>query len=483
MSIIRRLLQTGLLAGLLMTQGQVWSDSQLPDIGTAGVSALSIDQERLYGEAFMRFARASLPIVDDPVLSEYIGGLGQRLVSQANDVRFPFTFFLVRDNSINAAAFLGGRVKVHTGLFLYADNESELAGVLAHEISHVTQRHIARYMEAQTRSTPMTLAGLAGSIALAIINPTAGMAAMQATLGIQMQSAINYTRDNEFEADRIGMGLLYNAGFDPKGMGSFFEKLAAQSRYNSKVPEMLLTHPLPQTRIAEARNRASNYPPRTQADDIDFYFAKSRIQVRYSKLDLNGLYTDYNKRLTQPGTQQQMAARYGQALIRLTQGKPNEAASLLTELSRRYPDDLFILDSLTDLDVANKHYDSAIQRLQTRLTDMPDNEVVVFNLASVFMEAGQASEAEQLLERFTRTHTENDLAWRMLADAAQQTGNRAQLFTARAEYFALRSDYQKATDDLNTARASTNDKMMQARIDARIAQLQSAKQLDDTLKR
>lgn len=113
MSIIRRLLQTGLLAGLLMTQGQVWSDSQLPDIGTAGVSALSIDQERLYGEAFMRFARASLPIVDDPVLSEYIGGLGQRLVSQANDVRFPFTFFLVRDNSINAAAFLGTRQGTH----------------------------------------------------------------------------------------------------------------------------------------------------------------------------------------------------------------------------------------------------------------------------------------------------------------------------------------------------------------------------------
>ena len=112
-----------------------------------------------------------------------------------------------------------------------------------------------------------------------------------------------------------------------------------------------------------------------------------------------------------------------------------------------------------------------------------DNEVVVFNLASAFMEAGRAGEAEQLLERFTRTHTENDLAWRMLADAAQQTGNRAQLFSARAEYFALRSDYQKATDDLNTARASTDDKMMQARIDARIAQLQAAKRLDDTLKR
>jgi len=483
LSIYRRLLQAGLLVSVLMTPHHTLAEDQLPDIGTAGVSAISIEQERLYGEAFMRFARASLPMVDDPVLNEYLSGLGQRLVSQASDVRFPFTFFLVRDNSINAAAFLGGRVKVHTGLFLYADNESELAGVLAHEISHVTQRHIARYMEAQSRSTPLTLAGLAGSIALAIINPTAGIAAMQATLGIQMQSAINYTRDNEFEADRIGMGLLYNAGFDPKGMGSFFEKLAAQSRYDSKVPEMLLTHPLPETRIAEARNRASNYPRRTAADNIDFYFAKARIQVRYSKLDLNGLYDEYTKRLKQPGTEQQMAARYGQALIRLAQNKPGEAASLLSELARRYPDDLFILDSLTDMDVANKQYGSAIQRLQKRLVEMPDNEVVVFNLAGALMEAGRAQEAEQLLERFTRSHTEQDLAWRMLADAAQQTGNRSQLFTARAEYFALRSDYQKATDDLNTARASTNDKMTQARIDARIAQLQAAKQLDDSLKR
>ena len=127
------------------------AESQLPDIGTAGVSALSVEQEVLYGKAFMRFARASLPMIDDPVLNEYINDLGLRLVSQANSVRFPFTFFLVKDDSINAAAFLGGRVKIHSGLFLHAENESELAGVLAHEISHVTQRHIARYMEDQAK--------------------------------------------------------------------------------------------------------------------------------------------------------------------------------------------------------------------------------------------------------------------------------------------------------------------------------------------
>ena len=129
------------------------------------------------------------------------------------DVRFPFSFFLIKDDSINAAAFLGGRVKIHTGLFLYADNESELASVLAHEITHVTQRHIARYMEAQAQQTPLTIAGMVGSIALAMINPTAGVAALQTTMGLQIQSAINYTRDNEYEADRIGMQLLYDAGF------------------------------------------------------------------------------------------------------------------------------------------------------------------------------------------------------------------------------------------------------------------------------
>lgn len=134
------------------------AESQLPDIGTAGVSALSVEQEVLYGKAFMRFARASLPMIDDPVLNEYINDLGLRLVSQANSVRFPFTFFLVKDDSINAAAFLGGRVKIHSGLFLHAENESELAGVLAHEISHVTQRHIARYMEDQAKSAPLSIA-------------------------------------------------------------------------------------------------------------------------------------------------------------------------------------------------------------------------------------------------------------------------------------------------------------------------------------
>lgn len=230
--------------------------NRLPDIGTAGVSAMSIEREAQFGEAFSRFARANQPVIEDPVLNEYINNLGLKLLSQADAVRFPFQFLLIRDDSINASAFLGGIVQLHTGLFLYADNESELASVMAHEITHVTQRHIARYLESQSRSTPLTIAGVVGSVALAVVNPQAGMAALQTTMGLKMQSAINYTRDNEREADRIGLQLMHNAGFDTDGMASFFQKLADKYQFASTPPPMLLTHPLPSSRIAEADRKS-----------------------------------------------------------------------------------------------------------------------------------------------------------------------------------------------------------------------------------
>ena len=185
---------------------------------------------------------------------------------------------------------------MHTGLFLYAESESELASVLAHEITHVTQRHIARYMEAQASSSAMTLAGLVGSIALAVINPTAGIAALQTTLGLSMQSAINYTRDNEYEADRIGMKTLYDAGFDPMGMANFFQKLAAEYRYASKPPEMLLTHPCRRPGSAKPVPGRELWRARPAAEP-GLLAGQVRIQVRYGTETPQALLTYFDSRL------------------------------------------------------------------------------------------------------------------------------------------------------------------------------------------
>lgn len=170
----------------------------LPDIGTAASSTLTINQELQYGDAYMRMLRNNQPIVNDPVLNEYIDSLGHQLVASASDVKTPFTFFMIRDRNINAFAFFGGYVALHTGLFLHAKSESELASVVAHEIAHVTQRHLARSMEEQARRSPATMAALAGSLLLAIAAPEAGIAAITATTAGNIQGQIKlYTQQRE----------------------------------------------------------------------------------------------------------------------------------------------------------------------------------------------------------------------------------------------------------------------------------------------
>ena len=461
------------------------AESQLPDIGTAGVSALSVEQEVLYGKAFMRFARASLPMIDDPVLNEYINDLGLRLVSQANSVRFPFTFFLVKDDSINAAAFLGGRVKIHSGLFLHAENESELAGVLAHEISHVTQRHIARYMEDQAKSAPLSIAGLVGSIALAMLNPTAGAAAINTTMGLTIQNSINFTRENEYEADRIGMALLYNAGFEPTGMMTFFQKLAAENRYSSKLPEMLLTHPITENRIAEARNRASSYRTRHVDSSLDFALAKVRIQAMYSNQSADGLLTFFEQQAGKNtvNTTSWLAAQYGKALSLMQLHRTAEAGEILAMLIKHQPDNLFFQDSLTDQEIDAQQLNAAISRLEQRNLNMQENPVIIMNLANVYLKANRADSAIRLLDQYTRNNPESSVAWQLLAEGYQQTANQAGFHQAQAEYLALRGDIEQATDQLHMARANTAENLSQARIDARIAELEEQKKVDDSLKR
>lgn len=149
----------------------------IPEIGTAGETALSVGKEIRFGKFFSRQARRMLPVTDDPVIDEYLASVGQKLIAASDGVRFPFHFFLVTDPELNAAAFLGGSVKVNSGLFHYAENESELAGVLAHEVSHITRRHLAQFIEASSRSNRLTLAGIAGAIALSMLNPALGAAA------------------------------------------------------------------------------------------------------------------------------------------------------------------------------------------------------------------------------------------------------------------------------------------------------------------
>lgn len=472
-----RQLKKNLVATLIaaMTIGQVapaFADSAdtLPDMGTSAGSTLSIGQEMQMGDYYVRQLRGSAPLINDPLLTQYINSLGMRLVSHANSVKTPFHFFLINNDEINAFAFFGGNVVLHSALFRYSDNESQLASVMAHEISHVTQRHLARAMEDQQRSAPLTWVGALGSILLAMASPQAGMAALTGTLAGTRQGMISFTQQNEQEADRIGIQVLQRSGFDPQAMPTFLEKLLDQARYSSRPPEILLTHPLPESRLADARNRANQMRPIVVQSSEDFYLAKVHTLGMYNS-GRNQLTSDLLDEWAKGNVRQQRAAQYGRALQAMEANKYDEARKTLQPLLAAEPGNAWYLDLATDIDLGQNKANDAINRLKNA-RDLRTNPVLQLNLANAYLQGGQPQEAANILNRYTFNNKDDSNGWDLLAQAEAALNNRDQELAARAEGYALAGRLDQAISLLSSASSQVKlGSLQQARYDARIDQL------------
>ncbi|PSV79157.1 hypothetical protein CTM94_16965 [Photobacterium leiognathi] len=451
--------------------------NRLPEMGTTAASTLTIDKELEYGDAYMRILSASQPVINDPLLSDYVQSLGHKLVASADDVRTPFHFFLIQNPEINAFAFFGGYVAIHSGLFLHAKTESELASVMAHEIAHVTQRHLARKMEADAKKTPLSTAALIGSLLLTIAAPEAGIAAIHATTAANIQGHINFTRSNEKEADRIGIKTLAKAGFDAHAMPRFFGRLADQYRYTSKLPAMLLTHPLPESRVTDSRMRARNYPTVILPPSERYLLARSRIVARNANFSEASSLNWLNRELKKAAPNRRKELNYGKALVYLDNGKYKQAHQLLDPLLASEPNNLFFIDAATDLDLYQKQYDRAISRLTTALKGNPNSNVLRLNLANVYLESGKYQQSIQILNRYTYDHPKDTNGWTLLAKNYAKLGNRSGELAALGELLALRAQWDKAINNYTqAAQIAKLGSMDQARYDARIDQLRFERQ-------
>ncbi|AWL11864.1 Putative beta-barrel assembly-enhancing protease [Saliniradius amylolyticus] len=461
--------------GLAAQQLNLNDRNTLPEIGVVAANAISIDKERLVGDAIMRQMRGQAPVVGDPLLNEYIQDLGNRLVAQADNTKFPFNFFLVNNPEINAFAFYGGYIGVHTGLIYQASTESELASVLAHEVAHVTQRHIARRMESAQRSGPLQIASMLGGILLAMADPEAGMAAISASSAAGQQASINYTRDNEKEADRIGLRILYQAGFDPTAAASFFDRLVEKYRHKSKPPAFLLTHPLPESRVADARARAGAYNSQERGSSLAFFLAKARIQALYMfDADKNQSY--FRRQLDQAHPGLQLAARYGLALSLMRAEQPKQAQAQLTPLMDAHPDNLFFLDAMTDILLDQQNYDQAMKMLAPHLANKPRNQVLALNYANAAINAGQYKDAIRLLKDYLMINEDHMLSYQLLVEAYGQSDQALERHQSQAEIYALVAAYPRAIDELQSAYNYTGDShLAKQRIRARIEQFREAK--------
>jgi predicted Zn-dependent protease len=250
-------------------------DLSLPEIGDPAGAVISPYEESELGEAFYRSLRQQGQIIDDPEISEYIDYLGNRLASNSDQPGPGFTFFVVDDPTINAFAAPGGYIGVHKGLILADKSEGELAAVLAHEIAHVTQRHMARRFQTTKNMAIPYAVTILSAILLGTQDPQLGQAALVAGLATQAQRQINFTRANEAEADRVGIGVLARSGYDPRNMAVTFQRLQESGRfYGEGPPEYLRTHPVYATRISDALSRAGPIRrPRTRTTPPSTSFA------------------------------------------------------------------------------------------------------------------------------------------------------------------------------------------------------------------
>ncbi len=443
----------------------------LPSIGVVASSAISIEKEKQIGDVLMRQLRSQAPMIMDPVLEEYINDIGNRLVIQANDVKFPFKFFWINSPDINAFAFFGGHIGIHTGLILQADNESELASVLAHEISHVTQRHIARSIAAKQRNSTLHLATLLGGIILAAANPEAGIAAISASNAASQQLGINYTRSNEQEADRVGFQILAKSGFDTQGAADFFGKLAAKNRSRSTPPAFLLTHPLPLSRIADARNRQSGEVRNRIPPSKSFHLVKARIVARYSGNTRYNIELFRNK-IRKHEYEFKEAAQYGLAISLHDGGQYKEALKLINELLKNDPENLFYLDVATDIQIASKKTSKAIKDLESVATKIPRNRVISLNLANAAIKGGDYKKANNVIKDYLLTNPDHLLSYQLLTESYGENKQFLEMHQAKAEWYALLAAYPNAIDELHSAyNYAKENNLEKQRIRARIEQL------------
>ncbi|WP_323816193.1 M48 family metalloprotease [Cellvibrio sp. NN19] len=426
------------------------AEIQLPDLGDTSSIMISPAQEKVLGQRWLRAYRSQVPTSSDPLIIDYLEQLFDQLLpySQLTDKRIDL--IVAENNTLNAFAVPGNIIGVHTGLLMYARAEGQLAAVLTHELGHLSQRHYARQLEKQKNMMVPMLAGmLAGLVLAANSNSDAGMAAIMGTQAAAQQSALAFSRQNEQEADRIGMQTIVEAGLDPYGAADMFEQMVRANRLNRRPPEYLLTHPVSETRVADARNRAMKYPRKPAADDTEFQLIRTRVRVKAEEtpqIAARMFKSELDKESDHPD-----ASRYGWALALMESSQFDAARDALAPLLEKDPDRVTYQIMRADIEIAAERYKAGLEIIEAQLKQHPDSYPLIIRHAEALMKAGIYQQSADILDRYSRKRSNDDYVWYLLAEVNGLAGNILGVHEARAEYFILNGVYDRAQIQLRNA--------------------------------
>ena len=504
-------------------------ESKLPDIGSSAGELLTPARQAEYGGMMLRELRNYGYLVDDPLIDEWLQGMGTRLGSNSAQPQQKFTFFMLKDRQINAFATLGGYIGMNAGLVLTAQREDEVAAVLSHEISHVTQQHVLRSVEkAQRDQIPILLGMLAAVIAAQQAggnsSSDATMAAITSGMGLMQQLQINFTRSNESEADRLGIRTLSRSGYDVDAMAGFFERMSAAMRSNEggyTTPDFLRTHPVNVTRISEAKARAEqmkkdtvllttttpagshqervntsapvadplsaggnpllpgslqlSWPardlPRGASGQFDGARERLRVLSAPTPAELVREYQDL-RRSQKDGLSQ--AQRYGVAIAQLREGggAVSQALQELQQLHAQYPDNLWVSLALGEAESRSGRVAEANRRFDTLLQRLPQNRPVALTYAQVLNEQGGAEagkRAQAMLRPLLARAGDDPVFQRTFARACELAGDTTRASEAHADAAYLNGRPEQALLQFQALLKQPQlDYVTRARVDARI---------------
>ena len=445
----------------------------LPDLGDVSQSDMSPLQERRIGESVMREIRADPSYSDDPELAEYLNSLGNKLVAASPDSRQEFNFFLILDPQVNAFALPGGFIGVNSGLLLTAQSESELAGVLAHEIGHVVQRHFARMLVAQKGFQLTSLAALAIAILTARSNAQVSQAAIAGAQASYVQSSLNFTRANEQEADRVGFRILEKSGFDPEGMPAFFGRMLRATRFSdTAAPSYLRTHPLTTDRIADMENRAQNLPYHQVPDSIEFQLMRAKLKAAQDSPQESVVF--FEDSLRERKYLSETASRYGLVAALIRAKAYPRAGKELQALRKAVPANAAVDVLAAQLYFASGEDAAALQTYRDALRSHPGYRALVYDYANALLRTRQPEEALKLVESRLQYSVSDYRLYELQAKCYSVLGKRLPQHRALAEAYYRLGNLQGAIEQLVLAQKSGDgDFYQQSSVDARLRELRS----------
>jgi predicted Zn-dependent protease len=472
----RTLLALAILGASMASVAQT-DNVTLPDMGASADSILSRKEEEDYARALLMQMRAYEVLVEDPQISAFFSDMGYRLVAYSDRPDKAFTFVVLNEDTVNAFAAPGGVIALFSGMILTAEDESEIAGVLAHEIAHITQLHLYRTLE---KTKAMTIPIALAMLGLVLAGGGGGEAIQGAMLtgsAALQQAQINFTRQHEAEADRIGIKTLSQAGYDPQGMVTFFEKMDRATRSAGQgPPEYLRTHPVNVSRIAEAGDRARRMPAPEQTSQLDFFLMQARLRTLVSESPVDALlYFEDRKQRADIDEDELQAIDYGTAMALQQQGKYEESRKMLDGLMALQPHLAYELQ-LADLDLVSGHDEAAIERLERLYSNFPGNHAIVMEYGRALLydkDESRARQAQKILSEQILRNGDDPRLQELYARASEYSGNSVRASEAIAESYFLRGQIHEAVMQLTRLAEKPDLTYYQrARITARLDEMQ-----------